>query len=154
MQTNFTPEQLARWDATSKKVRECPPDGNIWEVIAKHGWRRRGWLDSAYPGIGLGAVVPSDWCGFGCTLMNREALALADFEGYEGKGTEDLFVCWNRWHPAGLRINVIPHCPCDHVIWEKKKGGSATEYNHIVAYHEQRGEARGHLRTRVVPWIS
>ena len=149
-----TPEQLARWDATSKKVRECPPDGNIWEVIAKHGWRRRGWLDSAYPGIGLGAVVPSDWCGFGCTLMNREALALADFEGYEGKGTEDLFVCWNRWHPAGLRINVIPHCPCDHVIWEKKKGGDATQYTHIVAYHEQRGEFRGHLRTRVVPWIS
>ncbi|OPZ54897.1 MAG: hypothetical protein BWY91_01388 [bacterium ADurb.BinA028] len=68
------------------------------------------------------------------------------------RGTEDLFVCWRRWHPAGLRINVITHCPCDHVIWEKKKGGSATEYNHIVAYHEHRGEARGHLRTRTVPW--
>lgn len=149
-----TKEQLDRWAKTNEKIRECPPDGTIWEVIAKHGWRRRGWFDNAYPGIGLGSVVPSDWCGFGCTLMNREALALADFDGYEGKGTEDLFVCWQRWHPAGLRINVISHCPCDHVIWEKKKGGSATEYNHIVAYHEQRGEARGHLRTRVVPWIS
>lgn len=147
-----SPEQLARWDATNKKIRECPPDGTIWDVIAKHGWRRRGWLDNAYPGIGLGSVVPSDWCGFGCTLMNREALALADFSGYDGRGTEDLFVCWHRWHPAGLRINVITHCPCDHVIWEKKKGGSATEYNHIIAYHEHRGEARGHLRTRIVPW--
>ncbi|OPZ54898.1 MAG: hypothetical protein BWY91_01389 [bacterium ADurb.BinA028] len=148
-----SPEQLARWDATNKKIRECPPDGTIWDVIAKHGWRRRGWLDNAYPGIGRGAVVPSDWCGFGCTLMNREALALADFAGYEGHGTEDLFVCWHRWHPAGLRINVITHCPCDHVIWDRKKeGGDATKYNHIVAYHEQRGEARGHLRTRSVPW--
>ena len=147
-----TPEQLARWDATNKKIRECPPDGNIWEVIAKHGWRRRGWFDHAYPGIGLGAVVPSDWCGFGCTLMDREALALADFAGYDGKGTEDLFVCWNRWHPAGLRINVIPHVPCDHVIWEKKKGGDAAQYTHLVAYHEQRGECRGHLRTKTLPW--
>ena len=24
------------------------------EVIAKHGWRRRGWLENAYPAIGLG----------------------------------------------------------------------------------------------------
>jgi len=145
-------EQRIKWDATNKKIRECPPDGTIWEVIAKHGWRRRGWFDNAYPGIGLGAVVPSDWCGFGCTLMNREALALATFEEYDGKGTEDLFVCWKRWHPAGLRLNVISHCPCDHVIWEKKKGGDATRYTHLVAYHEQRGEFRGHLRTRSVPW--
>lgn len=147
-----TEEQRVRWDSTNKKIRECPPDGTIWEVIAKHGWRRRGWFDNAYPGIGLGAVVPSDWCGFGCTLMNREALALATFEEYDGKGTEDLFVCWHRWHPAGLRLNVISHCPCDHVIWEKKKGGDPAAYNHIVAYHEQQGEFRGHLRTRVVPW--
>ena len=145
-------EQRIKWDATNKKIRECPPDGTIWEVIAKHGWRRRGWFDNAYPGIGLGAVVPSDWCGFGCTLMNREALALATFEEYDGKGTEDLFICWKRWHPAGLRLNVISHCPCDHVIWEKKKGGDATRYTHLIAYHEQRGEFRGHLRTRSVPW--
>ena len=147
-----TPEQLAKWEATIKKIRECPPDGNIWEVTAKHGWRARGWLDQAYPAIGRGAVLPSDWCGFGCTLLNAEALALAHFSGYEGKGTEDLFVCWHRWHPAGLRINVITHCPCDHVIWEKKKGGDSGKYTHHFAYHEQIGETAGHLRTRQFEW--
>lgn len=148
-----TEEQLKRWEATAKLVKECPPDGNIWEVTAKHGWRRRGWLDNAYPAIGQGAVVPSDWCGFGCTLMSKEALALATFEGYDGRGTEDLFVCWERWHPAGIRINVIPHCPCDHVIWgKKKKDGKADEYTHHIAYHEREGECRGHLRVRTMPW--
>jgi hypothetical protein len=147
-----SPEQIAKWDATNKKIRECPPDGNIWEVIAKHGWRPRGWLEHAYPAVGRGAVLPSDWCGFGCTLLNAEALALAHFAGYEGKGTEDLFVCWHRWHPAGLRINVITHCPCDHVIWEKKKGGDAGKYTHHIAHHEQLGDCAGHLRTRQVEW--
>ncbi len=152
--TPITPEHRARWDATRKKVRDCPPDGNIWQVIAKHGWRRRGWLDNAYPAIGRGAVVPSDWCGFGCTLLNEEALALAHFEGYDGQGTEDLFICWNRWYPAGLRLNVITHCPCDHVIWEKKKqGGDASVYTHHIAYHETEGEYRGHLRVRQKPWF-
>lgn len=141
-----------KWEATSKKIRECPPDGTIWEVIAKHGWRRRGWLDNAYPGIGLGAVVPSDWCGFGCTLMNKEALSLAYFDGYDGRGTEDLFICWHRWHPAGLRLNVIPHAPCDHVIWDKKKGGDSDKYVLHHSYHEQDGEFRGHLRVRQIPW--
>ena len=148
------PESQARWEATNKKIRECPPDGTIWEVIAKYGWRRRGWLDNAYPAIGRGAMVPSDWCGFGCTLMNPEALARADFEGYDGAGTEDLFVCWHRWHPAGLRINVIPHCPCDHVIWEKKKGGDVGKFTHHVAYHEVEGEHVGHLRVRQAPWLT
>ncbi len=145
-------DQRARWDATHKKVKACPPDGNIWQVIAKHGWRRRGWLDHAYPAIGRGAVLPSDWCGFGCTLLNSEALTLADFDGYDGKGTEDLFVCWRRWYPAGLRLNVITHCPCDHVIWEKKKGGDAGTFTHHIAYHETEGECRGHLRVRQLPW--
>lgn len=147
-----TDEQRQRWDATHKKIRECPPDGNIWEVIAKHGWRPRGWLDHAYPAIGRGAVVPSDWCGFGCTLLNAQALALAHFEGYEGKGTEDLYICWHRWYPAGLRLNVITHCPCDHVIWEKKKGGDAGTYTLHQSYHETQGETAGHLRTRTMPW--
>lgn len=151
--TPITDEHRKKWDETSKRIRECPPDGNIWQVTAKHGWRRRGWLDHAYPAIGRGALVPSDWCGFGCTLLNHEALTLADFDGYDGKGTEDLFVCWHRWHPAGLRLNVITHCPCDHVIWSKKKNGDETEYTHHISYHEQEGECRGHLRVRKVPWI-
>lgn len=150
----FVPTEVReRWDATNKKMKECPPDGTIWEVIAKHGWRRRGWLDNAYPAIGIGAMVPSDWCGFGCTLLNKEALGLTYFDGYDGKGTEDLYICWRRWHPAGLRINVIPHCPCDHVIWAKKKGGDKGTYTLHQSYHEQLGEYRGHLRVRQVPWV-
>ncbi len=121
-------------------------------MTAKHGWRRRGWLDHAYPGIGVGAMVPSDWCGFGCTLMGAKALALADFDGYEGQGTEDLFIIWNRWWPAGKRINVITHCPCDHVIWSKKKGGDVKEYTLVSSYHEMHGDCVGHLRTRKTPW--
>lgn len=143
---------IKRVTAFQDKVRECPPDGNIWQVIAKYGWRPRGWLDFAYPGIGRGAVVPSDWCGFGCTGMNREALALADFDGYDGQGTEDLFIVWKRWWPAGLRLNVITHCPCDHVIWDKKKGGDAKKYTLIQSYHETQGDTVGHLRTRQLPW--
>lgn len=146
-------EWLARKKAVDERVRECPPTGNIFKVIAEHGWRRRGWLEHAYPAIGAGAVVPSDWCGFGCTLMSKEALALADFDGYRGDGTEDLFVVWHRWFPAGLRINVIPHCPCDHVIWGKKKGGDVKEYTLIRAFHETQGECVGHLRTEKVPWV-
>lgn len=151
-QTAPPPEWIERKKKVDERVRECPPTGNIWEVIAKHGWRQRGWLDHAYPAIGIGAVVPSDWCGFGCTLMGKEALALANFEGYDGQGTEDLFVVWRRWWPAGLKINVITHCPCDHVIWSKKKGGSAEEYTLISSYHETHGETIGHLRTRKMPW--
>lgn len=146
------PEWIERKKKVDERLSQCPPDGHIWQVIGKFGWRQRGWLDNAYPGIGRGSVVPSDWCGFGCTLMNREALSLANFEGYDGQGTEDLFVVWNRWWPAGLRINAITHCPCDHVIWSKKKGGSPEEYTLIRSYHEMHGDAVGHLRTRKQPW--
>lgn len=140
-------KEQKRMDRLRKRVKNAKPDGTIWEVIAKHGWRRRGWMDFAYPGIGEGAVVPSDWCGLGCTLMGPKALALADFAGYEGKGTQDLFLCWNRWHPAGVRIACVPHVACDHV--KRKADGSIV---HHVAYHEQDPEFRGHLRVRTVPW--
>lgn len=132
-----------------ERVKNCPPDGNVWEVIAKHGWRRRGWMDAAYPGIGRGAVVPSDWCGLGCTLLSKRALAHADFTGYEGKGTQDLFLCWHRWYPANLRIACVPHVVCDHI---KRKSAEAPkdapEIIHYRAYHETDGEHRGHLRVR------
>lgn len=127
----------------------CPPDGNIWEINAKHGWRRRGWMDFAYPGIGEGAIVPSDWCGLGCTLLSKKALQLADFNGYEGKGTQDLFLCWHRWHPAGLKIACIPHCPCDHI--KKQLDGKIVHYR---SFHEQMGECKGHLRVKAQPFIS
>jgi len=152
------PEEVSKlWESEGtelqKKVRECPPDGNIWQVIGKHGWRPRGWLDYAYPAIGRSAVVPSDWCGFGCTLLNRSVLELAHFDGYGGKGTEDLYIVWKRWHPAHLRINVITHCPCDHVIWEKKKGGDAAKYTLLQTYHENDGDHAGHLRVANKPVV-
>ena len=137
-----------------ERVKKCPPDGNVFEVSGKHGWRRRGWMDFAYPGIGRGAIVPSDWCGLGCTLLSAKALALAEFSGYDGKGTQDLFLCWHRWHPNNLRIACIPHTAADHV---KRKGKdapeSAPEYTHFRAYHETEGEYRGHLRVRQQPWM-
>jgi hypothetical protein len=143
---------LARRERLHKRIKNCPPDGNIWEVTAKHGWRRRGWLDSAYPAIGYGSMVPTDWVGFGCTLMNAQALALANFEGYDGQGTEDLFIGWHRWFPAGLRLAVLPHCPADHVINEKKKGATEDRYVLHHVYHEQQGECFGHLRTKQIAW--
>ncbi len=137
-----------------ERVKRCPPDGNVFEVSGKHGWRRRGWMDFAYPGIGRGAIVPSDWCGLGCTLMSGKALALAEFSGYEGRGTQDLFLCWHRWHPSGLRIACIPHTAADHV---KRKGkdapADAPEIIHYRAFHETEGEYRGHLRVRQQPWM-
>jgi hypothetical protein len=131
-----------------ERVKRCPPDGNVFEVNGKHGWRRRGWMDFAYPGIGRGAIVPSDWCGLGCTLMSAKALALADFSGYDGRGTQDLFLCWHRWHPAGLRIACIPHTAADHV--KRDKDGLIV---HHRAYHETGGEYRGHLRVRQQEWM-
>lgn len=126
--------------------KTCPPKfgGNIWKIIAKFGWKRRGWFDYAYPAIGQGAVVPTDWCGFGCTLMNRNALLAANFSGYEGKGTEDLYIVWNRWYSRGYKLCTIPHCPCDHII--RRKEGETMKYIQIYAYHEQSPEYFGHLR--------
>ncbi len=137
-----------------ERVKRCPPEGNVWEVTAKHGWRRRGWMDFAYPGIGRGAIVPSDWCGLGCTLLSARALALATFEGYDGRGTQDLFLCWHRWHPAGLRIAAIPHTAADHVKHRPKDApADAPPVIHYRAFHETEGEYRGHLRVRQQPWM-
>lgn len=140
-----------RLAALEKKLKDLPPKGNVFKLNAER-WRKRGWLDYAYPAIGRGSVVPIEWCGFGCTLMNRKALEHAHFEGYDGKGTEDLFICWRRWYPEGIKINCITHCLCDHVIHEKKKGGDAAKYTHIQSYHETEGEYAGHIRTRQTDW--
>lgn len=141
-------KEIKRMVRLRERVKKAAPDGNIWEVTARHGWRRRGWMDFAYPGIGEGAVVPSDWCGLGCTLMSKRALALADFHGYDGGGTQDLFLCWHRWHPAGLRLACVTHVACDHV---KRQGDSIV---HHRAYHEQDPNYRGHLRVRSQPWVA
>lgn len=139
------------WQKKAKEIYEaikkCPPNGNIWELNAKHGWRRRGWMDYAYPGIGQGAMVPTDWVGQGCNLLSRKALALSSFDGYDGQGTQDLFLCWRRYHPAGLNLACITHSPCDHV---KREDGKLMHYQ---AFHEQLGETRGHLRVMKKEWI-
>ena len=142
-----TDKEGKRMTRLHERVKKSPPDGTLWEVIAKHGWRRRGWLETAYPGIGRGSIVPGDWCGLGCTLMSRRALALADFAGYDGRGTQDLFLCWKRWHPAGLRLATVPHIACDHV--KRTSDGII----HHISFHETEGECRGHLRTRGIPWV-
>lgn len=140
-------EQEHEWRKEMEKT--CPPKhgGNIWKLIAENGWRQRGWFDYAYPALGKGAVVPIDWCGFGCTLMNWEAIAAADFTGYGGKGTEDLFIIWRRWFPKGLRLCAIPHCPCDHVIRDEKAG-----VIHVMTRHESNPETEGHLRKSFLPF--
>lgn len=131
-----------------KEIRSLPSEGNVFHNNAK-GWRRRGWFDSAYPAIGKGAVVPTDWTGMGCLVMSKKALSCCDWLGYDGRGTEDLFVNYHKWAANELRICVIPHCPCDHVIRHPNNSG---QYVHIMAYHEPRGECAGHLRQRALPW--
>jgi hypothetical protein len=151
---NLAEKEIKRMGRLQERVKKCAPEGNVWEVTAKHGWRRRGWMDFAYPAIGRGSIVPSDWCGLGCTLLNQKALSLATFGGYDGKGTQDLFLCWHKWHPAGIRIACIPHTVCDHV---KRKPSDATEdvpdIIHYRAYHENQGECKGHLRVKQQPWV-
>lgn len=143
-----------RMERLRKRIKECPPDGNVFAVNGKHGWRRRGWFENAYPGIGRGAVVPSDWVGLGCTLLSRRALAVATFEGYTGEGTQDLFLCWHRWYPEGLRMATIPHILCDHVKPVRDTDGKKTDrFEQFVAYHETDGEFAGHLRVQHVPWF-
>ncbi len=140
-------KEIKRKGRLREWVKKSPPDGNIWQVTAKYGWRKRGWMDYAYPGIGLGAVVPSDWCGLGCTLLNKHALALADFSSYSGHGTQDLHLCYKRWKPAGIRIACVPHIVADHI---KRKGN---EIIHHVAWHDLNENHYGHLRQRQQPFV-
>lgn len=132
----------------SKIIETAPPSGNVFAANAKN-YRRRGWFDHAYPGIGKGAVVPVEWTGCGCTMMGRAALSLCDWVGYNGGGTEDLFLNFVRWEANGIRMACIPHCPCDHVV---RKPNSPGNYVHILTYHEVGGECSGHLRQRNLSW--
>jgi len=133
-----------------EKIKEFPIKGNVFALNAIN-WRKRGWLEHAYPGIGKGSVVPTDWCGFGCTLMNKKALNLAHFDGYDGRGTEDLYIVWHRWFQAELKLNVITHCLCDHVIRNPGKPGY---YILQQTYHETEGEFVGHPRFIPRPFYS
>jgi hypothetical protein len=131
--------------------KTCPPKfgGNVLKHNGEFGWRRRGWLDFAYPGIGQGSVVPTDWWGFGCTLFSREALSHFDFVGYYGLGTEDLYVGYQRFGHRGFRSCCITHCPASHAI----RKGKDREIVLCHASHEiADSETIGHLRRKNVPF--
>lgn len=129
-----------------ERIKRCPPSGNVFELNAK-GWRRRGWLDHSHVGTGRGAVIETDWTGLGCTLMSKRAAALAHFDGYDGGGTQDLYLNWRKWHPEGLRFCCITHTVCDHVVRDEKEGLVV-----LKSYHETEGETRGHLRYTRTPF--
>jgi hypothetical protein len=149
-----TDEQQKEWMEIDKEIKKCPPNGNIFELQSK-GWKKRGWLESAYPAVGRGAILPTDWVGLGCTLLNKKALSLATFEGYELKGTQDLFLCWSRWQPAGIKMCVIPHILCSHVKRKVGKDGKRTDEIEIhEAYHELEGDCEGHVRWRPRKYIN
>lgn len=137
-----------------EEIKKYPPKENIFTLNGKK-WRRRGWMEYAYPGIGKGALLPTDWVGFGCTMMSRKALALAHFDGYQGKGTQDLYICWHNWHPNDIKLCVSTHSICDHVI-RKREGDEQVwkDFIHVRAFHEPEGEYRGHLRQENLPYVS
>lgn len=137
-------------EAVKKLIDATPPNGNVFTLNGK-GWRQRGWFEWAYPQIGKGAVVPSDWMPMGNNLFSRKAIALVDFLGYEGKGTQDLYLCFYRLAPHGLKICVIPHCVSHHVM-RRKDDKENTFYRLAYLFHEAQGECMGHLRHREIPW--
>lgn len=148
------PAIVTERQAIQEDIDKCEPQGNVFELNGKFGWRRRGWLSNAFPALGRGAFVPSDWCGFGCTLMNARALDECDFTGYEGAGTEDLFVCFNRWHQAGIRIGAALHEPAFHVSRRDDGRHFASFVRFITADDESKGECVGHLRVIHKPFYS
>ena len=141
-------KESKRCQRIRERIKRCPPKGNVFELNAKR-WRRRGWLDNSHVGTGRGAVIETDWTGLGCTLMSKRAAALAQFDGYDGGGTQDLFLNWHKWHPEGLRFCCITHTLCDHVVRDEEAEGGFTT---LKAYHEPEGEAKGHLRYRRTPF--
>ena len=154
--TGFDPDRewLERGRQINEEVKGCPPKENVFSANGKK-WRQRGWFDYAYPAIGKGAIVPTDWVGLGCTLISKKALALAHFDGYEGKGTQDLYVGWNFWKPNDINMCVTSHSICDHII--RRRDGEKQlweDFIHVFAYHEYEGECKGHLRQRHLPFYT
>lgn len=146
-------ELVSELQSLEKEIEQVPPKMNVFQANAKK-WRRRGWFDMAYPAIGKGAIVPVDWTGFGCTMMNREALSLCDWAGYEGHGTEDLFINYHRWAANDIKMCCIPHCPCDHVVRNPDPNKNLGEYVHVRAFHDTDQEYVGHLRQKHQEWYA
>lgn len=145
-------EHIKKIREIDEEIKQCPPKGNVYELNGKK-WQLRGWMEYAYPAIGKGSIVPTDWVGMGCTMLSEKALAMAHFDGYEGKGTQDLYLGWNRWKPSGLNMCVTTHAICDHVIRKRGDGDEQLWDDFVVvnAYHEPDGICEGHLRQRHTP---
>jgi len=136
-------EILERLGALREEIKKCPPKGNVFSLNSKK-WRKRGWLDAAYPGAAcLGAVLPTDWCGLGCTMWGRDVMRITDFCGYEGMGTQDLYLVWNKWHPAGKRIGCLVSTPGIHV---KPEGDGFIMWEPFFVPNGE--ETSGHIRIR------
>lgn len=150
-----TPEDIKQWQVLDRMIKEQPAKGNVFQLNA-NGWRPRGWFEHAYPGIGLGAVLPTMWVGLGCTYFSRKALSMASFDGYNGGGTQDLYLCWRVFHPGGIRLAVTSHALCSHVkrraVKVPGKKAPKVETYLLAARHELGGESHGHLRVDRVPF--
>lgn len=133
----------------TKRFDKYPPTGNVFTLNGKK-WMKRGWFDQAYPSIGKGSMVPTDWCGFGATMLSKKALAHASFDGYQGLGTEDLYVCFHKWKANEIKLVAISHCVCDHIVRSRKEEG---KFIHVQGHFEESGECEGHLRQRHIPFI-
>lgn len=148
-----TKENVSELQKAMKEIELCPPRENIFGRQSKK-WRKRGWLEDAYPGVGRGAILPTDWVGLGCTLLSGKALDLSNFDGYSLGGTQDLYLCWQKWHPAGLQMCVIPHVLCSHVKRRITDDGSArTDEITIQLASHASGEFEGHPRWHEVKYI-
>jgi len=141
-------EEMQRLHELAKKH---PPKGNVFKLNSEH-WRKRGWLEWAYPGIGKGAILPSDWLPMGNNLFSRKAITLCDWTGYGGRGTQDLYLTYSRLASQGLKFCVIPHSPSHHVV--KKKNTDGGDYTLLYLSHETEGECIGHLRQREAPFYT
>jgi hypothetical protein len=142
-------ELIAEMDGLHQKLKQCRPKANVFALNAKK-WRKRGWLDQAYAGSAVqGAVLPTDWCGNGCTLLSKKALAISNFIGYAGRGTQDLFLCWNKWYPAGIKIGLVVGVPAYHV----KKDPQGNLFAWEPYFVPECEETAGHLRVRQIHFI-
>lgn len=146
---NIRVEKLRR-DIESSPAKH---KGNVFALNGER-WRPRGWFDMAYPAIGIGAMLPTDWVGLGSTFITRKALEIANFNSYDGKGTQDLWLCWKVWHPSGVKMSVVPHSRCSHIKY-KVESVNGVETKKLVSYYVYHDiENFGHIRTREIDFFN
>lgn len=144
--------QMKKW---GDRIENLPPRENPMVLQGKN-WRRRGWCDYAYPGIGWGAIVPTDWFGFGCILMNRRALNCCDWTGYTGGGTEDIFAYETHFKGQGLRMGLATHAPAHHVVRPRDPKGGQHHNRYVLVrldfVRDPSSEFVDHIRRNPTPY--